>query len=152
GFFILPDGTPVGGDWWFYANGRSAQETCGYYTKAIRYWIRMHGLIALMHVRTEMMTGVSTDPDFPSELFGCIVDTLGQADTVYKGPRVIPGPLDAVPGMLGNVQAGPHELISSEFGSSDWYGKVVFADANKDGLADAFKARDGGVFVLTSDG
>lgn len=138
---FLYQGGWIGGDWDCFADGLSV-ETCGdLYVRSIR--AAEHGVIVLLHVRTEWMTGRDGN-EFPLQLARYIVEHLG--------PGWDYQPLDGIPGVLGNVRAEP-VFAGAEFGPADGQGTVVagaIAGAGKP--AGICKARNGAVWCKDADG
>ena len=135
------DGTSIGGDWDCFADGMSV-ETCGdLYVAGIQ--AAKHGVVVLLHVRTELMTGADGN-EFPLKLARYIIEHLG--------PGYNYQPLDAIPGVLGNIQAQV-KPVGAEFGPSDGQGVVVAgAIAGSGKPAGICKARSGAVWCKNSDG
>lgn len=141
GDFYMGGNRWMGGDWDCVARG-FAVATCGaLYVDAIRE--ATHGVIVLLHVRTEDLSGRDGNP-YPINLIHYIVEHLGP-DYEYL-------PLDAIPGVLGTVTAAPAR-VSTEFGATDGQGQVVeggiLGKGNPHGLC---KARNQTVFCKIGDG
>ena len=138
---FLDDGTWIGGDWDCFADGMSAKACGDLYVDAIR--AALHGVIVLLHVRTEAMTGLDGN-GFALKLTRYIVEHLG-AGYDYQ-------PLDAIPGVLGNIQAKVKQ-VSDEFAPNDGQGNIVagaIAGAGKP--AGICKARSGAIWCKNADG
>jgi hypothetical protein len=138
---FLYEGQAFGGDWDCFQEGVSV-EACGdLYVAGIR--AAEHGVIVLLHVRTEIMTG-SDGNEFPLKLVRYIVEHLG--------PGYDYQPLDAIPGVLGSVQAKVQQ-VSTEFGPDDGQGNIVAgAIAGAGSPAGICKARSGAVWCKNADG
>jgi FG-GAP-like repeat/Polysaccharide deacetylase len=136
GGFVLDDGTQAGGDWWFYQNGKTPEETGSYYMRAITAMAPQHGIILLMHTRSAVMTGKDGSKQFPLKLVQYLLSNLDSRYTF--------APLDGLPGMLGNIQTSVPEQISTEFGTNDGQGRVVAGNitGNEKGAASFCKAVD----------
>ena len=135
------NGSHIGGDWDCFQDGMTVKVCGDLYVSAIRE--ARHGVIVLLHVRTEKMTGRDGN-GFALRLARYIVEHLGPGHN-YQ-------PLDAIPGVLGNIQAQV-KPVSAEFGPEDGQGAVVagaIAGAGKP--AGVCKARDGAVWCKNSDG
>ena len=138
---FVVDGVTLGGDWDCYAK-KVPVNTCGdLYVQAIR--AATHGVVVMLHVRTEAMTGRDGDP-YALNLAKYIVRHLG--------PKYDYLPLDAIPGVLGNTRAAVQH-VSDEFGSTDGQGDVVAgAILGKGKPAGVCKARVGVIYCKTPDG
>jgi hypothetical protein len=140
--FALDDGTIAGGDWWFYLNSRPVEEAGRYYVRDITTLAPIHGVIALLHTRTEVMTGADGSKQFPAKLLQYILSHLDSRFTF--------APMDAVPGLLGRIRTSGPQHASAEFGTDDGDGPVVYADITGDGRADACKARGQSVWCMVN--
>ncbi len=141
GDFYLGNNTWTGGDWDCFALGVSVPACGALYVDAIRS--ATHGVIVLLHVRTEIMTGKGGNP-FAVNLIRYIVENLGP-DYEYL-------PLDAIPGIHGGIRADP-VLVSNEFSPSDGQGEVVEGAIGGPGKAHGVcKARGQTVFCKNADG
>lgn len=141
GDFYLGNNTWMGGDWDCLARKIPASACGALYVEAIR--AAAHGVIVLLHVRTEDIDGRNGNP-FPINLIRYIVENLGP-DYEYL-------PLDAIPGVLGGVTAAP-VLASTEFGSTDGQGDVVEGAIAGMGKAHGVcKARNQTVYCKAGDG
>jgi peptidoglycan/xylan/chitin deacetylase (PgdA/CDA1 family) len=143
GAFILDDGTFAGGDWWFYGSNKSAEEAGRYYVRDIAARAPAHGVVVLLHTRTEVMNGADGSRQFPRNLLQYI---LGHLDS-----RFTFAPLDAIPGLIGRFRTGKPHRVSDEFGANDGDGPVQYADINGDGRADACKARGAQVWCMVNE-
>lgn len=109
-----PDtGNYMGGDWDCIAQGISVQVCGGLYIKAIK--AATHGVVILLHVRTEGMTGADGN-NFPLLMTKYLVEHLGPEYTYQV--------LDAIPGVHGDLTAS-FQNASSEFGTNDGVGGIV---------------------------
>jgi len=143
GWMYAADGvTPMGGDWDCYQKGYTPQACGALYVRDIEEYSAYSGVVVLLHVRTELMTGADGS-QFPSKLLEYIYNHLGLEYTF--------APIDAIPGLLGNIQTRKPELVSAEFGSGDGDGPVLYGDLNGDGRADACKARGSGVWCMLNE-
>ena len=134
----IADTDGEGGDWWFYQNDLSAQLAGYYYVRDITNFGSQHGVIVLLHSRTEVMTGSDGSRDFfPVQLLQYIIDNVPAGFTF--------APLDGIPGLLGNIQTTTPELIANEFGSKDGQGRVVAGRITGGKHEEVCKARDGSV-------
>lgn len=140
GWMYEADGvTPMGGDWDCIQKGYTP-EACGeLYVRDIKQFSAYNGVVVLLHVRTELMTGAE-GTGYPSKLLSYIYNNLG--------PEYTYTPLDAIPGLLGNIQTRTPELVSAEFGTGDGDGSVLYGDLDGDGRADACKARGAAVWCM----
>ncbi|HTS75470.1 MAG TPA: hypothetical protein VMG40_04655 [Bryobacteraceae bacterium] len=136
------NGTWMGGDWDCFELNMSVPFCGDLYVNAIRN--APQGAIVLLHVRTESMTGRDGNP-FPLDLARYIVENLGP-DYDYL-------PLDAIPGVRGELMTGPVTQVSTEFGAADGQGLVAAGLLNGPGdAAGICKARGSTVTCKTSDG
>jgi peptidoglycan/xylan/chitin deacetylase (PgdA/CDA1 family) len=139
---FLYNGAWIGGDWDCIALALPV-STCGdLYVNAIRN--AASGVVVLQHVRTEDMTG-RTGITYPVALTKYIVEQLG-ANYDYL-------PLDAIPGVLGNVRTAPVQHVSTEFGAGDGQGEVVAGAITAPGKPYGIcKARGSTIWCKTADG
>ncbi len=136
------NGTWMGGDWDCFELNMSVPACGELYVNAIRQ--AGQGVIVLLHVRTEIMTGRDGNP-FPLDLARYIVEHLGP-DYEYV-------PLDAIPGVRGELMTAPVTQVSTEFGAADGEGAVAAGLLNGSGkAAGVCKARGSTVACKTSDG
>ena len=141
GDFYLGTTSWMGGDWDCFKLGLSVPACANLYISAIQS--ASHGVVVLLHVRTETMTGTNGDP-YALHLIRYIIEHLG--------PSYIYLPLDAIPGVLGNTSAHPVH-VSTEFSSSDGQSNVVAGAISGAGKSSGLcKARSTGVFCKTADG
>ena len=133
----IQDTTGEGGDWWFYQNGLQAQFAGYYYVRDIANFGAQHGVIVLLHTRTEDMTGSDGSRGFPVQLLQYIIDNVPAGFTF--------APLDGIPGLLGNVQTTAPESITQEFGSGDGQGRIVAGRIAGGKKQEVCKARGGSV-------
>jgi len=138
----VPDGIQdtngEGGDWWFYQNNLPVPFAGYYYVRDITNFGSQHGVIVLLHTRTEDMTGADGSRSFfPLRLLQYIIDNVPAGFTF--------APLDGIPGLLGNIQTTQPELISTEFGSNDGEGRIVTGHIAGGSRQDICKARAGSV-------
>jgi peptidoglycan/xylan/chitin deacetylase (PgdA/CDA1 family) len=137
----FPAGTGVGGDWWFYQQGLPAQMAGYYYVRDITAFGSKTGVIVLLHSRSEDMTGSDGSRNFPVNLVNYIVANTPSTFTF--------APLDAIPGVLGNVQTTTPHAISREFGSNDGQGRIVGGSITGSSTQEICKARAGAVRCAT---
>jgi len=138
----IQDNTGEGGDWWFYQNDLSAQFAGYYYVRDIVNFGSQHGVIVLLHTRTEDMTGSDGSRGFfPVQLLQYIIDHVPAGFTF--------APLDGIPGLLGNIQTTEPKLISHEFGSDDGQGRIVAGHITGGQKQEVCKAREGSVRCMS---
>ena len=88
----IEDTLGEGGDWWFYLNDLSAQFAGYYYVRDITNFGSQHGVIVLLHTRTEVMTGSDGSRGFfPVQLLQYIIDNVPAGFTF--------APMDGIPGI-----------------------------------------------------
>jgi hypothetical protein len=135
-------GSWMGGDWDCFAEGMTPKACGDLYVNAIRS--ASHGVIVLLHVRTEIMSGTDGNP-FALKLIKYIVQELGPGYTYL--------PLDAIPGVLGQTKSSPVQHVSNNFGTSDGQGQVAAgALAGSGQPAGVCKARTGVIYCQLADG
>ena len=135
-------GTWMGGDWDCIARGMSVKACGDLYVNAISS--ATHGVIVLLHVRTEMMSGRNGSA-FPINLIKYIVKHLGPGYDYL--------PLDAIPGVLGTTATTPTRRVTTEFSPGDGEGTVVAGPiAGKGQPSGLCKARHGTIYCMLSDG
>jgi peptidoglycan/xylan/chitin deacetylase (PgdA/CDA1 family) len=134
----IEDTDGEGGDWWFYQNDLPVGFAGYYYVRDITNFGSQHGVIVLLHTRTEVMTGSDGSRGFfPVQLLQYIIDNVPAGFTF--------APMDGIPGLLGNVRTTPPQLISREFGSNDGQGRVVAGHIAGGARKEVCKARGGSV-------
>jgi hypothetical protein len=142
GWMYEADGvTPMGGDWDCFQKGYTPEACGALYVRDIEQYSAYNGVVVLLHVRTEIMTG-KDGTEFALKLLNYIYKNLGPGYTF--------APLDAIPGLLGNIQARKPELVSAEFSTGDGDGPVIYGDLDGDGRADACKARSNQVWCMVN--
>ncbi len=130
-----------GGDWWFYLNNLPPEMAGYYYVRDIANFGSQHGVIVLLHTRTEAMTGSDGSRGFfPVTLLQYIIDKVPAGFTF--------APLDGIPGLLGNIRTTHPALVSREFGSNDGQGRVVAGHITGGAKQEICKARSGSVRCL----
>jgi peptidoglycan/xylan/chitin deacetylase (PgdA/CDA1 family) len=135
-------GTWYGGDWDCVALNLGIHFCGDLYVNAIKQ--AEHGVVVLLHVRTEDMSGTNGNP-FPLELVSYIIEHLG--------PEYEYLPLDAIPGVHGSITTAPAKQVSTDFSPSDGQGVVVAGALNGSGKpASICKARSATVVCKTADG
>lgn len=135
-------GTWMGGDWDCVALNIGVPACGELYVQGIKQ--ADHGVVVLLHVRTEDMSGTNGNP-FPLELARYIVEHLG--------PEYEYLPLDAIPGVRGDLMTAPVVQVSTEFGPQDGQGAVVAGALFGAGQpASICKARNSTVACKTGDG
>jgi peptidoglycan/xylan/chitin deacetylase (PgdA/CDA1 family) len=134
----IQDSDGEGGDWWFYQNDLPPEFAGYYYVRDIKNFGSQHGVIVLLHTRTEAMTGSDGSRGFyPVKLLQYIIDNVPAGFTF--------APMDGVPGLLGNIRTTHPQLISREFGSNNGQGRVVAGHITGGARQEVCKARDGSV-------
>jgi peptidoglycan/xylan/chitin deacetylase (PgdA/CDA1 family) len=106
--------TWIGGDWDCVALNLTVPVCGDLYVDGIKQ--ASHGVVVLLHVRTEDMSGRNGNP-YPLELAKYIVEHLG--------PEYEYLPLDAIPGVHGAISTAPATKVSADFTASDGQGIVV---------------------------
>ena len=144
----LPAGIPApqgeGGDWWFYLNNLPVEFAGYYYVRDITNFGSQHGVVVLLHTRTEVMTGSDGSRSFyPVRLLQYIINNVPAGFTF--------APIDGIPGLLGNIRTTEPEMISSEFGTNDGQGRVVAGSLAGNGKASFCKARNSSVYCLAPE-
>ena len=89
----IQDVNGEGGDWWFYQNNLPAEFAGYYYIRDISNVGSQHGVVVLLHTRTEVMTGSDGSRGFPLKLLQYIIDHVPAGFTF--------APMDGIPGLLG---------------------------------------------------
>ena len=137
------NGTWIGGDWDCFALNLSVPFCGGLYVKAIRQ--ASSGVVVLLHVRTEGMNGRDGNA-FALNMAKYIVEHLG--------PEYEYLPLDAIPGVRGDLMTAPAAKVSVEFAPGDGQGAVLAAGAisGPGKSAGICKARNSAVVCTTGDG
>lgn len=130
---IKPDGTQLldhngngGGDTLCYAAGIAAAVCADLYVNSAQ-----PSGIMLSHI------GGDTIPGGANPWAVAFHHRLVQA-LIGKGSHLVP--VDAVPGLLGNIRATSTRNVSPHFGAHDGDGPVVFGDIDGDGRVDVCKA------------
>jgi peptidoglycan/xylan/chitin deacetylase (PgdA/CDA1 family) len=132
----------IGGDWDCFALNLGVPFCGELYVNAIRH--ATGGVVVLLHVRTEWMTGSDGDP-FILNLTKYIVEHLG--------PEYEYLPLDAIPAVRGDLMTAPAAKVSSEFAPGDGQGAVAAGAISGAGKsAGICKARNSAVVCKTGDG
>jgi hypothetical protein len=135
--FTLPDGTVVLGDGNCPAHGLTAAGCGQLFVDAIRR--ATHGVILLMHLRSETLTGRDGN-EF-------MLNTILYVISNFPEITWVPG--DAVPGVLGNIHISPPVQVSTEFGSDDEQRLPVAGNITGQGRSGICKARDNTVWCKT---
>lgn len=136
------NGIWIGGDWDCFALNLGVPFCGDLYVRAIRQ--AENGVVVLLHVRTELMSGRDGNP-FALDLAQYIVEHLG--------PEYEYLPLDAIPGVRGDLMTSPVTQVSTEFGASDGQGQVVTGALGGPWKPPGVcKARDSAVMCKTGDG
>jgi peptidoglycan/xylan/chitin deacetylase (PgdA/CDA1 family) len=132
----------IGGDWDCFALNLGVPFCGDLYVNAIHQ--APAGAVVLLHVRTEWMDGTKGNP-FILDLTKYIVEHLG---TEYEYL-----PLDAIPGVRGDVMTAPATQVSTEFTPADGQGMVAAGAISGAGKsAGLCKARGSAVVCKTGDG
>jgi len=138
----IPDTNGEGGDWWFYLNNLPPEFAGYYYVRDIKNLGSQHGVIVLLHTRTEAMTGSDGSRGFfPVKLLQYIISNVPAGFTF--------APMDGVPGLLGNIRTTTPALISREFGSDDGQGRLVAGHVTGGTRQEVCKARGGSVRCMS---
>ncbi len=135
-------GTWMGGDWDCIAKGLTVKVCGDLYVAAIRS--ATHGVIVLLHVRTELMSGRNGNA-FPINLIRYIVTELGPGYDYL--------PLDAIPGVLGTTATTATQRASMSFSPNDGEGEVVAGSiAGRGKPGGVCKSRTGTIYCMLGDG
>jgi len=133
GQLIKPDGTQLldangngGGDTLCYTLKWTAKDCANLYLNSLRA-----SGVMITHIAGDTIPGGSN----PWTVI--FHETLVQG-LIAKGYRLVP--VDAIPGLLGDIQAVQTKMVSGRFGSDEGQGPVVFGDIGGNKRADACKA------------
>jgi hypothetical protein len=140
-WLTLPNGTLMNVDWDCWDLGITVDTCSDLYIQQMR---TVQAGFVLTHNRTADLSGAYGDVR-PATFASLLVSKASAAGMQFVAP-------DAVPGLLGNVRATGFTKVSSEFGSNNGEGPVVFADITGNGLADACKAFGHTIRCMMADG
>jgi len=128
-----PDGTLLmdaqgngGGDWQCYKLGLAPADCVNLYLNSVTA-----SGVMLTHIGGDTMPGGANQ-------WSVLFHKRLLQGLIAKDYRLVP--VDAIPGLLGDVQATGPKMISHRFGSGDGQGPVVFGDLDGDGRQDVCKA------------
>jgi peptidoglycan/xylan/chitin deacetylase (PgdA/CDA1 family) len=131
-----------GGDWWFYQNNLPPEFAGYYYVRDIANAGSQHGVIVLLHTRTEMMTGSDGSRGFfPVKLLQYIIDHVPAGFSF--------APMDGIPGLLGNIRTTKPALLTHEFGTDDGQGRVVAGRITGGTAEEICKARESSIRCMS---
>lgn len=135
----FPNGEYGGGDWYCFRQGIDAKTCSDLYVQDIRSRSKNHGVVILLHDRTEDMVG----SNYPLELVSHILDQL-EGDIIFVRP-------DAIPGVLGGRRIEEPKLLTIEFGDNDGSGDVEYGNIGRGKTTGACRKREDGFWCALFD-